>query len=160
MWLRPSLLIIALLIVNLPPTTTADEPTFVTWETLEPDKCASIWLIKRFIAPAAQILFIAPDTAPPPGAIVFDTPDAPLRRSHNRSTYETLLAHYRLTDARLIQIGRIMHDIEINLWARKALPETRAIEAALNTQLSGVEPQAAVGLCLHYFEALYASAAK
>jgi len=29
-----------------------------TWSSLEPDKCASIWLIRRFIAPDARILIV------------------------------------------------------------------------------------------------------
>ncbi|MGA1875585.1 MAG: chromate resistance protein ChrB domain-containing protein [bacterium] len=32
-------------------------PVFSTWAGFEPDKCASIWLIQRFIHPEAVIKF-------------------------------------------------------------------------------------------------------
>lgn len=130
------------------------EQSFVTWNTFEPDKCASIWLIKRFIAPEARILFFEPDQAPPPG-ILFDTPDARFRRIHNKSTYETLFDHYQPSDARLAYIGRLIHDMEVNVWARKALPETRRVEAELIEVLTDTPTDRAVEICLGYFDALF-----
>jgi len=131
-----------------------DAPDYVTWPKLEPDKCASIWLIRRFIAPGARIVFIQPETEPKSG-ILFDTPDAAFRRSHNRSTYESLASHYKVQTPRLDYIGRIIHDIEINAWARKALPETVRIEQELNERLGGYQPDQAVAFCVAYFDVLY-----
>lgn len=47
------------------------------------------------------------------------------------STYESLLSHYKLTDERLIYIGRIIHDIEINIWEKKVIPETIKVREAV-----------------------------
>ncbi len=44
--------------------------------------------------------------------------------------------------------------IEINLWERKALPETKTVESDLSGRLAGIEPEAAVAVCLRYFDAL------
>jgi len=73
---------------------------FSTWEGFEADKCASIWLIKRFIDKNAKIKFF------PKGSIItegipFDVPEAKLRRYHNMSTFESILKYYNLKDQNL-----------------------------------------------------------
>ena len=83
-------------------------PVFATWDIFEVDKCASIWLIKRFVDSEAQIRLYQKGEHIKDG-IPFDTPDAKFRRYHNASTYETLLTHYKLGDKHLIYIGKIVH---------------------------------------------------
>jgi hypothetical protein len=128
--------------------------TYVTWGIFEPDKCAAIWLIKRHIDPDARFIFFDRDESPPPG-IGFDIPDAQFRRYHNRCTYETLLDHHRLTDERLAYIGRIMHDIEVNVWERKAMEETPRVERELMQLFSDDDLQGNIDACLEYFDELY-----
>jgi hypothetical protein len=104
---------------------------FSTWEGFEADKCASIWLIKRFIDKNAVVRFF------PKGEIIkegipFDTPDAKLRRYHNMCTFEAILKHYEIKDLNLTYIGKIIHDIEINIWERKVLPETAFVRDRIN----------------------------
>ncbi len=108
---------------------------FSTWEGFEPDKCASIWLIQRFIDPQAVIKFFPKGDSLDKG-IPFDTPDAKFRRYAKMSTFESLLRHYKITDAKLIYIGRIIHDIEINIWERKIMPETFAVRDAITKIIS------------------------
>ncbi|MBK8964326.1 MAG: chromate resistance protein [Candidatus Competibacteraceae bacterium] len=52
--------------------------------------------------------------------IAFDTPDAPFRRTHNQSTFERLLDHYAFRNPTLLDLGRLLHDIEINTGAHPA----------------------------------------
>jgi hypothetical protein len=68
-----------------------------------------------------------------------------------------LFEHYRLTDERLAYIGRIMHDIEVNVWERKAMKETVRIETELLRILSDDDPESNVDACLTYFDTLYLS---
>jgi len=103
---------------------------FSTWEGFEVDKCASIWLIKRFINKNAEIKFFPKGTIVTEG-VPFDTPDAKLRRYHNISTFEAILNHFQISDPKLIYIGKIVHDIEINTWGKKKLDETNVIKAAV-----------------------------
>ena len=97
--------------------------TFSTWEGFEPDKCASIWLIKRFINKDAEFRFFPKGEFIKEG-IPFDTPDARLRRYHDRSTYESIIDEYKIKDPAAIRIGRIIHDIEINIWEKKLYKES------------------------------------
>jgi len=104
---------------------------FSTWEGFEPDKCASIWLIQRFIDSHAIISFF-PKGEPINGGIPFDTPDAKFRRYARMSTFESLVQHYNLTCPKLAYIGKIIHDIEINIWERKVMPETISVRDSIN----------------------------
>ena len=92
--------------------------TFSTWKGFEVDKCASIWLIKRFIDKNAKIKFFPKGNLITEG-IPFDVPEAKLRRYHNMSTFESILKYYNLKDPKLIYIGKIIHDIEVNIWEKK-----------------------------------------
>lgn len=103
---------------------------YSTWEGFEPDKCASIWLIQHFIDPKATIKFFPKGDIIEEG-IAFDTPDAKFRRNAQMSTFESLLHHYRLSDPKLIYIGKIIHDIEINIWDRKVMSETVTVRDSI-----------------------------
>jgi hypothetical protein len=46
--------------------------------------------------------------------------------------------------------------MEINVWKRKALPETRKIESELTGVLADREPREAVDICLAYFDGFFA----
>jgi hypothetical protein len=133
---------------------TLQRQVFATWDIFEADKCASIWLIKRFISPEAEILFYGRDESPPQG-VQFDTPEARFRRYHNKSTYETLLEHYKLNDNKLVYIGRVIHDIEVNIWERKVMDETHKVETELFEILDDKDPEKTVHACLDYFDSFY-----
>ena len=77
---------------------------YITWDGLEPDKWASIWLIKRHLAPDAEVL-IRPVGAPVGDGIAFGVPSADYRRSHGVSIYESLLQGYQVRDPALLRIG-------------------------------------------------------
>jgi len=100
---------------------------FSTWEGFEVDKCASIWLIKRFIDKNAKIKFF-PKGDPIKEGIPFDRPEAKLRRYYNMSAFESILKYYNLKDPILLYIGKIIHDVEVNIWERKALKETLIVQ--------------------------------
>ena len=116
---------------------------FCTWEVFETDKCASIWLIKRFIDKKATIR-IVPKGDPTEGCIPFDTPDAKFRRYHNMSTFESLLSHYKLKDPKLVYMGKIIHDVEVNAWERKLYDETHKVQDAVSNILQTSENSAKI----------------
>lgn len=132
----------------------AETELFSTWEKFEADKCASIWLIKRFIAPKAKIRFFPQGDVISEG-IPFDTPDAEFRRYYNRSTFETLLHHYKIADQKAAYIGRIIHDIEINIWGNKMLPETYRVIEDVQPVITSKSSDESVTWCLSYFDKFY-----
>lgn len=128
---------------------------FSTWEGFEVDKCASIWLIKRFIDEDVVIKFFPKGEAVREG-IPFDTPDAKFRRYHNMSTFESLLKHYNLRDPGLIYLGKIVHDIEVNIWERKVFAETSVVQEAVNRIVRNSKNRdEVIGKSCRYFDSLY-----
>ena len=153
-WRFSTLMVLAVLLGPIPAW--PDPAVFSTGSGFEADKCASLWLIKRFIEPTATFRFY-PSGARIDQGTAFDTPDAVFHRTHNQSTFERLLDHHALRDPILLDLGRVIHDIEINTWARKVLPETAAILQDLEPVFaSEEEPQALGAFCLNYFDRFYA----
>lgn len=100
---------------------------FTTWDGLEADKLAAIWLIQRFISPGATIKFYPQNYVISDG-IQFDTPFARMKQKFNQSAFESLLSHYRIVDPNLNRIACFIHDIEINVWEKKKYLKTMEIE--------------------------------
>ena len=128
---------------------------FSTWEGFETDKCASIWLIKRFVDKNAEIKFFPKGSKITKG-ILFDVPEARFRRYHNMSTYESLLKYYELKDPKLIFIGQIIHDIEINVWEKKVFKETPSVQQTIFSIIdqSG-SPTEVIEKTCRYFDRFY-----
>jgi hypothetical protein len=78
------------------------------------DRCASAWLIMRFIDQKAMFKFIAKDDPIPEGSIAFTLPKAEIKPVEGeKTTYDTLLERYNVRDPIAIRIGRLIHDFEI-----------------------------------------------
>ena len=103
---------------------------YTTWEGSEPDKGATAWLIKRFVDKHATFV-VEPYGEPLGEGVAFDVPEAKFRRTHNASTYETLLHDYKIADPAVQKIGRIMHDLEINAWRKKVIAETLIMDGLI-----------------------------
>jgi len=106
------------------------ENIYATWENMEIDKCASAWLIRRFIDKNAVFKFFPKDELITEG-IPFDVPEAEIRRYHNISTFEYLIKKYKIADPALQKIGKIIHDIEINYWGKKQIEESQKINDSI-----------------------------
>lgn len=144
-----------LYLLLFPLVSDADEKTvFSTWDTFEADKCASIWLIKKYISPNSEIRFFKKGEVITEG-IEFDTPNALFKRYHNKSTFEVLLDHYKLKEANLAYLGRIIHDIEINTWEKKQMKETPVLERDIGVILSSLDNERIEKECFQYFTKMF-----
>lgn len=86
---------------------------WVTWENVGVDRMACAWLIRRFIDPAAEFLFVPPGTDPlPAGAEPFDIPGVRLSHRRGHSTFHTMLQEYGLKDPVLARIARIVDEAD------------------------------------------------
>ena len=79
------------------------EHLFCSWEGFEPDKCASIWLIKMFVDKEARFLFVERGEFIEKG-IPFDTPDAELRHYSNISAFESIVKKNNIKDKAVCKI--------------------------------------------------------
>ncbi len=97
------------------------EPTiYSTWENcMEVDKCGSAWLIARFVDKNAQFKFYEQGALDMEG-IPFDVPTAELRSGRDRSTFEAVVAYYKIDDPAVAAVAKVIREIELNVWSEKS----------------------------------------
>lgn len=91
---------------------------WVTRERPKTDRIACPWLIRRFIDPEAEILYVPSDqvlaTAEREGARSFDAPDAEFTHRDGLCTFEVLIQEFRLRqDPALRRLARIVHAADV-----------------------------------------------
>ena len=130
---------------------------WVTWEHIGVDRLACIWLIRRFIDPAAEFVFVHPRTQPlPPHAEPFDIPSVRLSHHRGHCTFHTMLEAYNLTDPTLKRIARIVDEADVvqEMTIESAAPELdlicRGIRLTCSDDYAAMERGALV------YDALYA----
>ena len=82
------------------------------------DRIACPWLIRRFIDPDAEIVFVAPDRVLATAAMIdgrsFDAPDAEFTHRGRQCTFEVLIDEFELgADPALVRLARIIHAADI-----------------------------------------------
>jgi hypothetical protein len=91
------------------------------------DRLACIWLIRRFINPAAVIRYA---NAPEADEVAFDMRGGTFSHRGNLCTFETMVVAFGLEDPSLRLIGEIVHEIDLR-DGRYVHPETAVIDAVL-----------------------------
>ncbi|HHL45983.1 MAG TPA: hypothetical protein ENJ24_05420 [Gammaproteobacteria bacterium] len=101
---------------------------FITRDGLEPDRWASVWLVKTFIDSDAEVL-IYPQGASLRGGIRFAVPESPYRRGKNTTAFASLMQGYDIADPGLERMRQIIHAIETLSWGISGT-EADAVEQA------------------------------
>jgi hypothetical protein len=87
---------------------------WVTWENVGVDRMGCVWLIRRFIDPDADFLFILGGQTPlPENYEPFDIPGVRLTHRRNHCTFHTMLREYKLDDPLLERIASIIDEADI-----------------------------------------------
>src|SRR5256712_3620177 len=92
---------------------------WVTRERPKTDRIACPWLIKRFIDPEAEILYVPRDRvlqiAEQEGAHSFDAPGARYTHRDGRCSFETLIDDFDLGgDPSLVRLAQIVHAADVS----------------------------------------------
>jgi hypothetical protein len=96
---------------------------WITREKVKVDRVACPWLIKKFIDPQAEFLFVPADkvaeVAAKEGAAPYDVPNVELGHHGKECSFEAILKKYGLTsDPALVLLGKIVNgaDTDNTLW--------------------------------------------
>jgi hypothetical protein len=106
---------------------------WITRERVKVDRVACPWLLKKFIDPKAEFLFIPREevleVADREGAIPFDVPGVELGHHGGKCSFEALLARYEIDDPAVHLLAKIVHgaDVEQDLFGRPKAPGLEAI---------------------------------
>ena len=108
---------------------------WVTRSNVKVDRVACPWLIRRFVDPEAEFLFVPEeqllDTARKEGAIPFDAtrfPEVELNHRGERCSFEAILEDYKLTDPALQRLALIVLGADVTGQEHVA-PESLGLRA-------------------------------
>jgi len=107
---------------------------FVTREKPKVDRVACPWLIKKFIDPSAELLFVPSDqvlaVAEREGALAYDVPNVELGHQDGGSSFESFIHKYKLTDPALLELAKIVRAADTQ--DRTAAPEGEGLRQIAN----------------------------
>lgn len=107
---------------------------FVTREKPKVDRVACPWLIRKFIDPAAELLFVPADqvmaTAEREGALPYDVSGVELGHYEGSSSFESFIRVYKLTDPALLELAKIVRAADTQ--DRDAAPEGEGVRQIAN----------------------------
>jgi hypothetical protein len=90
---------------------------WITRENAAVDRIACPWLIRRFVDPDAEFLFVPADhvrgEAETTGAIPFDVEGAELGHVDGRCSFESILLKYEVRDPALERLAAIVHGADV-----------------------------------------------
>ena len=90
---------------------------WVTREHAKVDRIACPWLIRRFIDPTAEFLFVPADevlsVAAREGAHSYDAPGATYTHRGGKCSFEALIEDYHLIDPALALLAKIVHGADV-----------------------------------------------
>jgi hypothetical protein len=134
---------------------------WVTREHPHTDRIACPWLIRTFIDPGAEIVYVPRDEvlryAEREGAISFDAPGAKYTHRDGLCSFEVLVEDYKLGgDPALALVAKVVHGADVSEDA-DATPQSRGLEAIARGFMDlGVTDQEQLALELPVYDALYA----
>jgi hypothetical protein len=134
---------------------------WVTRKNASVDRIACPWLIKRFIDPDAEFLFVpAPDVAAVAdrdGAIPYDVGGVELGHVDGRCSFESIIRKYGLKDPALDRLALIVHGADVSADLH-VTPEAAGLKAIAHgfALVHAEEDHHKIALETPMYDALYA----
>jgi hypothetical protein len=133
----------------------------VRWATrrgVHIDRAASAWLIRRFLDPDAEFVFVADRGEVPADATPFDMRGVELghqRRGNGQDcTFETILRRYELTDPVLWKLAEAVHEADLE-DDRFDAPDAAGLDAVLRGLSMTLDDNAVLAVTQPMFNGLY-----
>jgi hypothetical protein len=131
---------------------------WVTRRNLHIDRTACAWLIRRFVDPKAEFVFVESGTDPTSvDGHSFDMRGAEFTHVEERCSFEEIVRRHGLDeDTALVEMGHIIREADV-LPRRSRWPEAAGIDALMRGfQLSVPDDHEKLRLTAALYEALYA----
>ena len=94
------------------------------------DRAACAWLIRRFVDPAAEFVFVSDPSQVPPDATAFDMRGVDLGHQGGDCSFETILRRHDITDPVLWRIAEAVHEADLE-DERFDAPEAAGLDVLL-----------------------------
>jgi len=104
---------------------------WVTRERPKVDRIACPWLIRHFVDPEAEFVYVPAEqvlsVAEQTGAIPYDVPGVELGHHGPECSFDAIIAKYDLSDPALLRLARIVRGADTP--AKDLTPESQGLEA-------------------------------
>jgi hypothetical protein len=134
---------------------------WVTRQNASVDRIACPWLIKRFIDPEAEFLYVpaaeVKSIADETGAIPYDVAGVELGHVDGRCSFESILLKYGVRDPALDRLARIVHGADVSQDIG-ITPEAAGLKAIAHgfAMVHGANDHLKIELETPLYDALYA----
>jgi len=133
---------------------------WVTRENVHVDRVACPWLIRRFVDPEAQFLFVPPEQIPEvaerEGAIPYDAKGVELGHHGDKCSFDAIIEKYKLTDPALLDLAKIVRAADTNKM--ELAPESIGLEAiASGSMMLAKDDYEAIEKQAYVYDSLYAN---
>jgi hypothetical protein len=118
------------------------------------DRAACAWLVRRFVDPEAEFVFVDDPDEVPADATPFDMRDVELSHHAGDCSFETFLRRYELDDPVLWDVARIVHEADLQ-DERFDAPEAPGFDVAVRGLSMVVDDDRLLELTAPLFDGLY-----
>jgi hypothetical protein len=131
---------------------------WVTREFVHVDRTACPWLIKKFIDPQAEFIFVPTEkigeVVSDRGATPFDAPGVTLGHKDGKCSFETIIEEYELEDPVLNELAKIVHSADTQ--DTSLAPEGVGLSATMTgARFNARDDFEAVESAAYVYDALY-----
>jgi hypothetical protein len=129
----------------------------VRWATragVHIDRAACAWLVRRFIDPEAEFLFVTDPDEVPADATGFDMRGVELSHHGGDCSFETILRRYGLQDPVLWDLARIVHEADL-ADDRYDAPEAPGLDVVLRGLSMVADDEEVIAVAGRLFDGLY-----
>jgi len=133
---------------------------WVTRENPKTDRVACPWLIRNFIDPGAEIVYVPRDEvltyAEREGATSFDAPGATYTHRGRKCSFEVLVDEFKIEDPAVALMARVIHGADVSEDIDETPESAGLLAIADGFALLPVDDQRQLALELPVYDALYA----
>jgi len=132
---------------------------WVTREHVHVDRVACPWLIRKFVDPKAEFIFVPvekiEETVKKEGAIPFDAPGVELGHKEDKCSFDAIIEKYHLEDEALQELAKIVRAADTE--DKKLAPESIGLEAIASGSMMIVkDDHEAIDKGKYVYDSLYA----
>ncbi len=127
---------------------------WVTRAGVHIDRAGCAWLVRRFIDPAAEFVFVADPSEVPGDATPFDMRGVKLGHHGGDCSFETFLRCYELVDPVLWRMAGIVHEADLEDDVYDA-PEAAGFDVILRALSVAYDDAAVLRITAPVFDAVY-----
>jgi hypothetical protein len=105
---------------------------WVTREYVHVDRTACPWLIRKFIDPKAEFIFVptekVPDVVKKEKAIAYDVPDVELGHHGDKCSFDAFIERYKMKDPAVLELAKIVRAADTE---KPDAPEAAGLDAVM-----------------------------